>query len=114
MGLRSGEMAEPRAPIPVELWRRMAVLDRRCDFLLERAHVRKGPHGQGATLYEREWRVSITDRADLDRGPVVCAAPTLAMALEGAVAMAEGCGWSNPKDAARTTNTPRRTSEGSR
>ena len=83
-------------PIPAHLWQRLARLDQRCDFLLERRSVKPWGCGQGVKLYTREWRVTVSERGDNGRGPVVCIAATLAQALEGAVQMAEAAGWANP------------------
>jgi hypothetical protein len=61
--------------------------------MLERRSVRPLATGQGVMLYAREWRVSVFDRGDPARGPVVCVAATLGQALEGAVGMAKEAGW---------------------
>jgi hypothetical protein len=82
--------------IPDQLWTRLAALDARCDFLLERRSTSIERVGQGGKLYQREWRVTIADRLNLGRGPLVCIHSTLALALDGAVQMAEDSGWANP------------------
>ena len=75
---------------------RLAALDDRCDMMMLRTSVTtQTADGRvtGSRNYARYWRIEIFSRLGREKGCIIVEHPALAVALKGAVEMAEQKTW---------------------
>jgi hypothetical protein len=98
-------MGVKAVPIPLELWRRLAALDARCDFEIKREDANMPSERLRSRVnFDRQWHVRIWPKGEPAKAVSVYSGRALASALDGAVEIAEGMGWAVPAPAEAATD----------